>query len=591
MKKRSEIEEKYKWDLTKFCKDEKEFLKRLKNIEEKISLFSKYENKLENDAILFECLEFQTKLLIELGLLYRYSDLSSLVETTDKRANELVELFSNVDTKFSVATSFIEIEIGKFSNEKLKKLQENKSFSNYRRYFEAILREKKHMLSKKEEKLISNLGDVLAGFNTNFEKFNYADIKFDSVEDSNGEKHELTVSKGLVYLESSDRKLRENTYKTLNATYGKYINFLANNYICDVKTSCVFAKLRKYKSCLSAALQSEEIDESVYNMLIRKVRENIDISHKYFDLRRKALNLDDFYGYDLIASLKKEEKKYTFEEAVALIKEALSVLGGDYLKLIDRAVNERWIDVYPNENKYTGGFCADTYGTSPVILINFLGSLQCVFDLAHELGHAMHTHFSNENQPYQTAYYTIFVSEVISTTNELLLFRYLISKAKTKEEKTFLYDKILGDVNSAIFRQTMLSEFEEKIHSMCEKGEPLSAEILCNTYKDLLGFYNGDKVMPCEEAKYQWARSPHFFTSFYVYKYATGFVAASKISKSLIEDKDFLKKYINFLSSGNSSDPISLLKIADCDLTKEETYNEAFASFREFLDLWKKENI
>ncbi len=590
MKSRSEIEEKYKWDLSNYCKNVDDFYKRLDKIAGKVGDFKKFEGKLADDDMLFECLELETKIDKELSLLAVYASLKLSEDNSDRVANEMNEKMGLVISKFSTATSFVDVEISKFKDEKLKGLQANKKFKNYVRYFESVLREKKHTLSKKEELLISQLGEFLGGFSNNFDKFTDVDLKFDNIKDSKGKEYEFNQSKYSVYAESKDRVLRKNAFRQINGKHGEFINFLANNYINDVKEDCIFAKIRKYKSALSASIYNEEADEKVYRLLVEKVRENVGLLQRYFEVKRRMLKLDQFAIYDTFAPVVEEiDKTYTYDEAIELIKEAVAVLGDEYVSLIDRAKNERWIDVFPNKNKSSGAFSTGTYGANPVVLTNFEGNLESVFTLAHELGHAMHTYYSEKHQPIQTSNYVIFVAEVASNVNEMLLLRLLLSRAKTKKERIYYYDHFLKQMRSSIFRQTMFSEFEEFAHAEYEKENPLSPELLCEKYEELNNFYHGSKVKQISEMKYEWARIPHFFRSFYVYKYATGLICAIKISHDLLSEKNFAKKYLKFLSSGCSADPISLLKIADCDLTKSETFDQAFSTCEEYIQKWEDE--
>lgn len=589
MKQRSEIEEKYKWDLTKFCKDDEEYYARLKKVEGKIGDFKKYEGKLSDDEVLFECLEKQISLIKEFSLISIYAHLRLCENNADRKANEMGEQASFVVSKYSTATAFIDVEISKFNNKKLKELQENPKFKNYKRFFESVLREKKHTLSKKEEVLLSKLAECLGGDSENFDKFSDVNLKFSNIKDENGKEHELNQSNYSLYRESTDRTLRKNAFKEMNGKYGEFIDFLASNYINNVREDCVFAKIRKYKSALSASIFNEEASEKVYNLLIEKVRQNVGLVERYFEIKRKMLGLDKIAVYDSFAPVTKQlTKKYSYDQAIELIKRATSVLGKDYVDLIERAKKERWIDVYPNKNKDSGAFSTGTYGATPVVLMNFEGNLESVFTLAHELGHAMHTYLSNKHQPIQTSDYVIFVAEVASNVNEMLLLNLLMKEAKTTEEKIFYYDHFLNQMKSSIFRQTMFAEFEEFAHSEYEKEHPLSAELLCEKYKELNDFYHGKNVEQIDEMKYEWARIPHFYRSFYVYKYATGLICAIKISNKLKEDKNFAKSYLKFLSSGCAQDPISLLKIADCDLTDEKTFDDAFAVCEEYICKWEQ---
>lgn len=585
MKKRSEIAEKYKWDITKFCKNDEDFYRRMKKLEKSIKSIGEYEGKLEDDDMLFDCLEKSYAFSKEFGFLTLYSELSKKVDNADTKANEMCDKLNTLRTQYSTLSSYIEVEMASFSDEKLKNLQKNKRFKNYKRLFEAIRRDKKHILSKKEELLISKLGNFLGGFPDNFDKFADVDLDFGEIEDKDKKKHSFNQSSFSVYAESEDRTLRKNAYKRMNGKFGEFINFIANNYASDVKEACTFAKIRNYKSALSREIYEEEASEKAYYLLLRKVRENVKILQDFYEIKRKALKLDKVAIYDTFAPISKMPKqKFTFEEAIDVIKKALSVLGEDYVKLIDGAVKERWIDVYPNLNKDSGAFSWGCYGATPVVLCNFEGNLSSVFTLAHELGHAMHSYLSDTHQPIQTAGYVIFVAEVASTTNEMLLLNYLLKNAKTDEEKIYYYDYFLTEVRSTIFRQTMFSEFEEWTHSSFEKGEALTRESMCNKYRELNDFYHGEKVEEIEEMQYEWARIPHFYSHFYVYKYATGMISAINIARNILGKVDgAVERYKKFLSSGSTASPITLLKRCGCDLESEKIYDDVFAYCKEYL--------
>lgn len=589
MKERHEIEEKYKWDLSKYCKNDVDFYEKLAEATKKLDKIKSFEGKLSDDKVLLEFLKFKYEFYKELYFT-DYAYFKRCENNADRKANEMNEKLSTFFTKFSTVMTAVEVEVDKFSLSKLKALYNNPDFEPYKRYLEATIRHKKHSLSKREELLLAKLDECMGGYSENFDKFSDVDLKFDEIEDSKGKKYEFSHSKYSLYVGSEDRILRKNAFKQMNGKYGEFINFVASNYINDVKEDCVMSKIRKYKSALSAAIYAEEASEDVYNMLVKKVRENVDLQARYFEIKRKMLGFDKFAIYDTFAPVVKgeESKKYSYEEAIELIKEAVSVLGEDYVALIDRAKNERWIDVFPNKNKDSGAFSSGSKGATPVVLMNFEGNLDSVFTLAHELGHAMHTYLSDKNQPTQTAQYVIFVAEVASNVNEMLLLNLLLGRAKTTEEKIKYYDHFLVQMRSSIFRQTMFAEFEQFAHEEFEKENPLSAELLCEKYEELNNFYHGKNVEQIDEMKYEWARIPHFYRSFYLYKYATGLICAIKIAAKLSSDKNFADQYLKFLSSGSSQDPISLLKIANCDLTKEETFDEAFAACEIFIENWEE---
>ncbi len=590
MKKRSEIEEKYKWDITKFCKSDDDFYKRMKKLSSKMKEIKKFEGKLDDDDILFECLEKSYAFEKEFGFLTLYSELSKRVDNADTNANVMCEKLTTLQTLYLTYSAYIEVEMASFSDEKLKHLQKNKRFKNYSRLFNSIRRDKKHILSKKEELLISKLGNFLGGFTDNFDKFADVDLDFGEIEDKFKNKHPFNQSNFSVYAESDDRTLRKNAYKRMNGKFGEFINFISNNYASDVKEVCTFAKIRNYKSALAKKIYGEEASEKAYYMLLKKVRENIKILQDFYEIKRKALNLDRVAIYDTFAPISKMPKqKFTYEEANELIKKALSALGDDYVTLIDKAVKERWIDVYPNLNKDSGAFSWGCYGATPVVLCNFEENLSSVFTLAHELGHAMHSYYSNTHQPIQTAGYVIFVAEVASITNEMLLLDYLLKNAKTGEEKKYYCDYFLTEVRSTIFRQTMFSEFEEWAHATYEKGEALTRESMCNKYKELNDFYHGDKVEQIDEMQYEWARIPHFYSHFYVYKYATGMISAINIASNILKKTEgAVEQYKKFLSSGSTASPITLLKRCGCDLESEEIYDDVFTYCKDYVKNMEK---
>ena len=590
MKKREEIEEKYKWDLTKFCKDNDDFHNRLKKLQNELAEFKKYETKLNSsNALLYECLEKETKFSEEFGLLYVYASLYKKGDNANEDANSMYEEINAFATKVSTATVFIDVEISKFSNQKLKELIKDKKFKNYHRMFEITLRHKKHTLSKKEEVLLTKISDFSNGFSENFDKFADIDLEFGEIEDEKGKKYILTQSNFTVFAESRDRTLRENAFRRMNGRFGEFINTLANNYISDIKTTSFYSKVRHFKSSLKSAIFNEEASEKTYNLLIKKVRENVKIIEDFFEIKKKMLSLDKVAIFDTFAPIVNElDYKYTYEEAIELIKKAVSVLGDDYVKLIDRAKAERWIDVFPNKNKDSGAFSWGSYGATPVVLTNFEGNLESVFTLAHELGHAMHTYYSDTNQPYQNAGYTIFVAEVASTTNEMLLLNYLLKNAKTDKERIYFYNHFIVQVRSTIFRQTMFSEFEEFAYSQYEAGTSLTQQLLCSKYYELNKFYYGENVELIDEIKYEWARIPHFYSPFYVYKYATGLICAINISNKLITDNNnMLPKYKKFLSSGSIKSPITLLKECDCDLEQDTIYDDVFTVCKEYIAKWQ----
>lgn len=583
--KRSQIAEKYKWDLSDYCKDDDEFFNRLKNLEEKKDEFKKYENNLSNDEILLEMLNFDSEISKELEILACYAYRRKDENLADKLGQQMKDAFTKVSTQFAVATAFVTPEISNFDESKLKRLQQNPLFSNYSLYFHEISREKKHILKKNEEQIISGMGEFLGGFSSNFHAFSDADLKFEDVKDSKGKSYKLDQARLSLYTSSTDRVLRENAMKGINVAFGKFANMLSQNYLSSVKQNCYFSKTRGYKSTLARELYSDEIDEKVYDNLISSVRKNIGFLYKFFEAKRKKLRIEKFQLFDQFAPVGKPlGKKFTYEEAIELFKQSTKVLGEDYSKVLEKSFNERWVDVFPNEGKASGAYSSGAYQKNPVLLLNFVGDFRSVETLAHEMGHSMHTYFSEHNQCYEKSDYTIFVAEVASTVNEILLNFHILKNLKSNAQKAWLLDNFLMNVKSTIFRQTMFAEFEQWAHSQIEDGVALSKDSLCDKYLDLNKFYFGRKVKLIDEIKYEWMRIPHFYSAFYVYKYATGLVSALNIVRRILNgEKDAVKKYINFLCAGCTKPPVQLLKDAGCDLTDPKTFDEVFEYLQRLL--------
>lgn len=590
MKKREEIEEKYKWDLSEYSESLEACEKELKEVEQRFEEITAFENKLNSDENIYACLKLESEISEVLSRLYVYSSLRVKENAKDSKAVELSEKVGSVCVKFSTLTSFISVEIGELSNEKLKELENNSAYPQFRTYFKSILRQKAHILSKKEEKLLSQMGEFTGGFSDVFDMFDNADVKFKDALDSKGKPHKLTHATYSLLVESPDRELRKNAIINMNSAYGDYNNTLATNYIGDVKVGVYFAKVRNYPSALSASIYNEEASEEVYKTLIEGVNNNLGVFHKYFDIKRRQLGLKNFAIYDIYAKTCEDfDMKLSYEEALELVKQACSPLGEEYIKLLDRAKKERWIDVYENEGKDSGAFSWGSYGVHPVVLTNFVSNCNSLFTLAHELGHCMHTYYSNKNQPYEDAGYTIFVAEVASNVNEMLMLLYLSNKAKTKEEKIYYYDYLLSMFRGSVFRQTMFSEFEYFAHDTYEKTSALSKDILNNYYLELNKRYFGKPVEVLDEIKYEWSRIPHFYSSFYVYKYATGLISAMVIARNIFAGKEGAKEnYFKFLSSGSSLPPVELLKMAGVNLEDKATFDEAFSFINSILDDWNR---
>lgn len=590
MKTRNQIGAKYTWDLSTFGVNDDNFKQKceqIKKFEEKIFAL---EGKLNTDDDILKafnlCLEHQ-KLLTPVEA---YVYLKQQEDLSRSKYDEMCDYLQKILINYSQKAIFLHLALKKLPAKRIDKMLADKRFEPFRIELEDLKEEKKHQLDDSVDKFLSG-ADFLGENETIMKKFTDSDMTFEDVIDSKGKPHKLDEITLARYLESPDRTLRKNALKTCHGTFGKNINMLSANYIASVKSTCFFAKQYHYSSALDRAMQEEKVDKKVYDTLIENVRKNLPLLFDYFELKRKKLGQSDFANYDTYMPLNhKTSQTYTYDQAIEVIKKAVAPLGEEYVGLIERAKKERWIDVYPNKNKRSGAFEVGFYGYHPFVLTNFDGRLEDVFTLAHELGHAMHSYFSDKNQDYEKSQYPIFLAEIASTTNEMLLLQYLLSQAKSRAEKENLYDKLFSSVKSTIFRQTMFAEFEERVHNIHESGDALSKDRLCAVYYDLNKDYFGKKVKLLKEVQYEWARIPHFFTPFYVYKYATGLIAALNFSRMLFSgEKGAQERYLTkFLSAGQSKKPCEILRDAGCDLEEPKTYEQTFAYLKEQLKQWKK---
>ncbi len=485
----------------------------------------------------------------------------------------------------SEASSYIEPEILSIPEEKLEEMLKEDGLKKYETYFRRLLHQKEHILSKEMEELLAGAAEIAEAPSDIFAMFNNADIKFPVIEDEDGNPTEITHGSYGKLLESQDRRVRKEAFCGVYDTYGKHKNTLAAMYRANVKQAGFFAKARKYPSSLAAALDGSRIPVSVYDSLIESVHAHLPALHKYVEIRKEKLGVEELHMYDLyVPMVGASDKKIPYEEAKEIVLQGMEPLGEDYLELLKKGFAEGWIDVYENEGKRSGAYSWGAYGTHPYVLLNYQDNLNNVFTLAHEMGHALHSYHSDAKQDYIYAGYKIFVAEVASTCNEALLIRYLLDHAKDNDEKAYLLNYFLEQFRTTLFRQTMFAEFEKLSHARSEAGETLTAEMLCDLYYDLNKQYFGENIVVDKEIALEWARIPHFYTPFYVYQYATGFSAAIAISSKILKgEPGIVEKYKEFLSGGSSMDCIDLLKICDVDMTTKEPVEEALKVFENTL--------
>ena len=588
---RCEIEDKYKWDLTKIYKDEKEWQRDFDDVKEKILKVLEYKDSfLSNGKKLYEYLKYDEEVSRKLEKIYYYAHLNYDADTLDEKYKVMTNKVSDLFTKYNELSSFVVPEILKLDEEKLNTFyKDEEKLEDYRFSIENIYRFKNHTLDEEKEKMLSNLSKCLSNPEETYEALTDSDFEYDYITDEKGNKVKFNESNYSLFIKSKDRSVRKKAFEMLHNKYKKYIRTITSTYKGEVETNVVLAKIRNYDSAISASLYSDNVPVDIYNNLIKVVNDNMDVLYDYYDLKREILSLDRLHMYDTyVEIINKIDKKYSFDEAKEIVMEALSVLGDKYVKNLKKAFDEKWIDIYHSKGKRSGAYSSGNFDVNPYVLLNFEGTLNDVSTLAHELGHSMHTYLSCKNNPYQYSSYEIFVAEVASTVNELLLANYMLKNSKNKEEKLAVINHILDLYKATLYRQTMFAEFEKETHKLREKGEVLTSDLLSNTYYNLVKKYFGPNVLCDDLIKYEWARIPHFYYNFYVYKYATGISAASYIVDGILNNKEgALENYINFLKTGGSMYPLDELKIAGVNLNSKSVILSAIKTFEKYLKEFK----
>lgn len=590
-RKRDEIKLEDTWDLTYIYKTDDEFYSDLKKVSESIEVVSKYRGKLlESAKTLLEFLKKSDEVERKLYKLYYYAHLKLDQDTTNTFYQAMEGKVTNLLQEYSVLTSFVMPELMKGDYQTvLNYIKEEKELEVYRFNLEEVYRYQEHSLSEEKEELLSHLSKSLGSASEAFESLTDADISFpDLIID--GKRVSLTESNYSMYLDDPKRSVRKQAFTKLLGTYGKFKNTLASTFKNNVELLTSMARIKKFNSSLEASLYPDNISVDVYNSLINTVNNNLNVLYKYYELKRKSLGLSKLHLYDIYAPMVENfSKNYTFSEAKELVLEALSVLGDDYIKNLNKAFDERWIDIYNNKGKRTGAYSSGFYDTKPYLLLNYEGKYNDVTTLAHELGHSMHTYYSCENQPYNLSSYNIFVAEVASTVNELLLVKYLLNKSEEKKEQLFLLNKLLELYKGTIYRQVMFAEFERDMHASCEEGEVLTYDYLNEKYYCLVQKYFGKKVVCDKLIENEWMRIPHFYYNFYVYKYAIGLSCATKIVDDILSGKEnAIENYLSFLKTGGSMYPALELKVAGVNIYDENLYLNAIKAFDGYIDSFTK---
>lgn len=540
----------------------------------------------ESAAMLLEALKTKSSIEERAERIYVYANQKLHEDTRRSIYQDFSARADNLMVELGSCCAYFAPEILSIPEERIESFfKEENGLAEYRQMISDLLRQKEHILPQQMEELLSRTGEFANAADDVFSMFNNADIRFGSITDEKGNTVELTHGRYGKLMESKDRRVRRDTFETYYRPYENFENTLAALYQANAKKDSFYAKVRHYDSAREASLSDSNIPVSVYDSLIEAVHEALPVFHRYVALRKKLLKVDELHMYDVYAPLVEEtEQKISFEQAKEMVREGLRPLGEEYGKLLEKGFNERWIDIYENQGKRSGAYSWGAYGVHPYVLLNYNESLDHVFTLAHEMGHALHTYYSNQNQTYVNAGYRLFVAEVASTCNEALLIQDLLKKTEDKKRKAYLINYFLEQFKGTVFRQTMFAEFEKLTHEMADKGESLNAETLKVLYRKLNEQYFGPDMLIDSQIDMEWARIPHFYESFYVYQYATGFSAAMALSRRILaQGEEAVKDYRRFLSGGCSLYPIELLRIAGVDMEKPEPVKEALAVFEEFV--------
>ena len=590
---KKKMSEEFEWNLKEIYENNEEFENDIRKLLDKTEEIVKYKETLGQgvDRIV-ECYQKLAEALELEEKLYAYVMLKYHKNMSDTESMKEFKRIESVVTEFSEKISFISPEMSKIDDETLKKyLNENEILqTEFKKTIEDILKDKKHILSKEVESVLAKYSEIFGTVENAYDIFTNTEFDFPKIKDKNG--NELKVTAGLYskYLSDKDIKVRKQAFESMYSLYKKHQNTITELYLSRVKQRVISASLRKYESSLSAATSADDSNVVVYDMLLKEVNKNLNLNHEYLSLKKKMLKLDEMHMYDVyVNSLNVEDENIPYEEGKEIVLKALEPLGEEYIEMLKYAFSHRWIDVYEVNNKMSGGYSMGIHNVHPYILLNYMNSLRDVSTVAHELGHTMHSYYASKSQNIINANYTIMVAEVASTVNEILLANYLIANEKDDMKKASLINEQLDTIRATLYRQAMFAEFEKIVHEKIENGESLASDNFNNIYYELVKKYFGESTVCDEEIKYEWARIPHFYRCFYVYKYATGITSAIVIASNILSKKEgYVKKYIEMLSKGGSIGSLELLKMVGVDLEKEETYEKAFEYFRKNLEELKK---
>lgn len=592
LKTRNEIEAKYKWNVEKMYATDQVWEEDFKKLQEIAPRLGEYKGKLNEAKTLLEYLNNYVDVLSLFEDLAVYAHLRGDEDTANSKYQIMKDKISTYGAEFSAITSFFIPEVLKMKENQIKKLiEEEDGLKLYEFFLEQIMEKKPHVLSEEEEKILASVSDCLSAPGNIFGMFTNADMTFPVIRDEEENEVELTEGNYTVFIRSKDRRVRKEAFEALFGTYEKFKNTVATTYTASHKNFIFKAKTRKYNSALESSLKPDKIPVEVYHNVVDTINKNLASLHRYVDIKKRLLGLEEIHMYDLYVSvIDAPEFNVEYEDGVILCEKALEPLGTEYLEIFREGIEEGWIDVYENKGKRGGAYSSGSYNSMPYVLLNYNNQVNDVSTLAHEMGHSIHSYYARKNQPYIYADYVLFCAEVASTTNECLLMDYLIKNEKDKARRLFLINQQLEGIRTTVFRQTMFAEFELLTHEKMEKGESLSSEELCKIYHDLNEKYFGKSMVVDKGIDMEWSRIPHFYRDFYVYQYVTGFAAANSFSQIILNGtEEDVEKYKGFLKAGGSDYPINILKNAGVDMTTPKPLEDTIRRFDELLDMLEKE--
>lgn len=589
LKTRDQIDSKYKWNIEAMIPDESVISGELEAIKKEAEAYGEdFTGRLTESAdTLLAAFQKRDDIWRRLEKIYVYARMRRDENNAETKYQAMADQCNSVIAAVSASMAFFTPELLSASEETiLAYIDAAPGLEIYRFAICDTMRQKAHILTQAEENILAQMSEITGATNDIFTMLNNADIKFGTIIDEDGDETEVTHGNFIKFMESHDRDVRKNAYNAVYDAYKELINTIASAYNYNTKTDVVSARIRKYESARAAALSGDNIPAEVYDNLVAEVHKNLPAMHRYVELRKKLLGVDKLYMYDMYVPLiKLPETSVSFEEGLDIMRDALQPLGEEYLTKMNKGIEEGWIDVYENKGKTSGAYSFGCYDSYPYILLNYTDTLKDVFTIIHEMGHSMHSRYTRDEQPYIYGSHSIFTAEVASTVNESLLMQHLLRTEDEKEMRKYLLNMHLEEFRTTLFRQTMFAEFEDITHKAIESGETLTAEWMCQQYEDLNAQYYGSAVEKDDVIRYEWARIPHFYNAFYVYKYATGYSAATAISKKILtEGKPAAQDYIRFLKTGESDHPIELLKIAGVDMSSPLPVQQAMETFNQLLD-------